>query len=136
MELDIIGVNLDGDGVAEVDGRGIAVPGTIPGERVEARLVRARDGAAAEVVRIVVPSPHRVAPGCRHFGPCGGCAWQHIAYDEQLRLKQRMLQDLLPRARRPPDPADAVGAPGRPPPGTTATRCRSSSARARTGTRC
>ena len=97
LELDIIGVNVDGDGIAEFEGRGIAVPGTIPGERVEARLVRARDGfAAAEVVRIVVPSPHRVAPGCRHFGPCGGCAWQHIAYAEQLRLKQRMLQDLLP----------------------------------------
>ena len=42
MELDIIGVNADGDGIAEFEGRGIAVPGTIPGERVEARLVRAR----------------------------------------------------------------------------------------------
>ena len=55
------------------------------------------DGAAsAEAVRIIGASPHRVTPGCRHFGPCGGCAWQHIAYQEQLRLKQRMLQQLLP----------------------------------------
>jgi 23S rRNA (uracil1939-C5)-methyltransferase len=97
MELDIIGMTLDGDGVAEAEGRVIAVAGTIPGERVEARLVRARDGCPpAEVVRIVAASPHRVTPKCGHFGPCGGCAWQHIAYAEQLRLKQQMLQELLP----------------------------------------
>jgi 23S rRNA (uracil1939-C5)-methyltransferase len=97
MELDIIGVNLDGDGVAEAEGRVIAVPGTIPGERVEVRVVRARNGAAsAEVARILQASPHRVTPACRHFGLCGGCAWQHVAYPEQLRLKQQLLQGLLP----------------------------------------
>ncbi len=97
MELDITGVTLDGDGLAKADGRTVAVPFAIPGERVDARLARGRDGSvAAEVVRVLVASPHRVRPKCRHFGPCGGCSWQHIAYGEQLRLKQRLLQGLLP----------------------------------------
>jgi 23S rRNA (uracil1939-C5)-methyltransferase len=47
---------------------------------------------------ILRPSPHRVAPRCRHFGPpdhCGGCSWQHIAYDEQLRLKRDLVSRLV-----------------------------------------
>jgi 23S rRNA (uracil1939-C5)-methyltransferase len=98
VEVDITGMNLDGDGVAEVDGRPVSVPHAISGERVEVRLSHHRDGTATgEVVRVIRPSPHRVAPACRHFGPCGGCAWQHIAYDEQLRIKQRMVQTLIDR---------------------------------------
>lgn len=72
----------------------------MPGERVEVRLVPGR-GSEAELVRIVTASPDRIKPGCRHFGPCGGCAWQHVAYARQLRLKQEVLQRLL---------ADALGA--------------------------
>ncbi len=112
MELEIVGVDLDGDGVAMVDGRRVAVPFTIPGERVEAHLVRGREGAAfAEVLKILDGSPHRVAAECRHFGPCGGCAWQHIAYDEQLRLKQRMLEELLDGVTRSPV-RPTLGTPG------------------------
>lgn len=95
-ELVVASVNLDGDGVATLEGHEVTVPGTIPGERVAARLRRGRDGSlSGEVARILSPSPHRVTPRCRHFGSCGGCAWQHIAYTEQLRLKQRIVQDLL-----------------------------------------
>ena len=81
----------------------MVVEGGIPGERVEVRLSSVEPmGAArtlrAELLRVVTPSPHRVAPGCRHFGPCGGCAWQHIVYPEQLRLKRRILDKLLREA--------------------------------------
>ena len=97
-ELVITTVNADGDGVATVQGRPVAVPGTIPGERVRARLRRAKDGSVSgEPVRLIEASPHRVAPRCRHFGVCGGCAWQHIGYDEQLRLKQRIVERAVPR---------------------------------------
>jgi 23S rRNA (uracil1939-C5)-methyltransferase len=100
QELVITSVNADGDGVAVVDGAPVTLPGTIPGERVSARLRRTRDGSlVAEVLRILTASPYRVTPRCRHFGPCGGCAWQHIEYGEQLRLKQRRVQELLAAPR-------------------------------------
>jgi 23S rRNA (uracil1939-C5)-methyltransferase len=98
VDLRITGVNLDGDGTAVHEGRTLAVPRTIPGERVEARLAAGRGAAAAaEVVRIIEASPHRVAPRCRHFGACGGCTWQHIEYGEQLRLKHGLVRELLDR---------------------------------------
>ena len=90
------------------------MPFTIPGERVRVRLApRARaDGVVpAELLEVVRPSPHRIAPGCPHFGPqgdglepCGGCAWQHIAYGEQLRIKTDLVTRLV-RAAAPPAPA-------------------------------
>lgn len=97
-ELVVTSVNADGEGVATFEGRPVTVPGTIPGERVAARLGWARDGpSSADLTRVLDPSPHRVTPRCRHFGPCGGCAWQHIGYDEQLRLKQRIVRRSVPR---------------------------------------
>jgi len=98
LVVDIEGLDgaADGAGYGVVAGRRVLVDYTLPGERVEARVATTRgDTVFAQLVRVVRASPHRVAPGCRHFGPCGGCAWQHIAYDEQLRLKQRRLQALL-----------------------------------------
>ena len=98
VELVMTSVNADGDGVATVQSRPVTVPGTIPGERVLARLHRAKDGSiSGEPTRLLAPSPHRVTPCCRHFGACGGCAWQHIGYDEQLRLKQRIVERAVPR---------------------------------------
>ena len=92
-QVEILRLDVEGDGVAVVDGAEVRVPYVIPGERVELRVTgRGRD---VEVLRILTPSRHRVTPKCRHFGPCGGCAWQHIAYPEQLRLKQEILQSLL-----------------------------------------
>ena len=127
IEIDIDALDVAGDGVGRIGRRTIAVPFTIPGERVRVRLApRARaDGVVpAELVEIVRASPHRVTPGCRHFGPqpaggdaCGGCSWQHIAYPEQLRLKTalvtRLVRAAVPRApdARPMLAATPTGAP-------------------------
>jgi 23S rRNA (uracil1939-C5)-methyltransferase len=90
----------DGDGIAIFGGRRLTVPFTIPGERVRVRIVEGpRRRAVASLLEILRPSPHRVAPRCRHFGvdaipgvgACGGCSWQHIAYPEQLRLKAQIV---------------------------------------------
>jgi 23S rRNA (uracil1939-C5)-methyltransferase len=98
----IKGLSGEGDGTVRVDGREITVPHVIPGEKVEVRIERRRGGRAeGRVLEILEASPHRVTPRCRHFGPCGGCAWQHIDYGEQLRLKTAILQDLLDRSAGP-----------------------------------
>lgn len=67
----------------------------------------------ARLVDIIRPSPHRVTPGCHHFGPdqprdaepCGGCSWQHIAYPEQLRLKTALVTRLVRQTAVPDAPA-------------------------------
>ena len=95
--LDIEHVNTSGDGVARHRGQIITVPFTIPGERVRASLDHSRTRAAT-LLEVVRASPYRVQPGCAHFGVCGGCAWQHIAYPEQLRLKTEMVDRLVKRS--------------------------------------
>ena len=86
-------------------GQTLTVPFTIPGERVRVALgPRRSGGATASLIDITHPSPHRVRPRCAHFGVCGGCAWQHIAYPEQLRLKTEIVERLV-RAATPGAPA-------------------------------
>src|SRR6188474_2472363 len=104
LDVDIAELTPGGDGLAMIGGRRTLIPFTIPGERVR---VETRSGPAdsgiALLVKVLRPSPHRIAPRCRHFGPdaepglgpCGGCSWQHIAYPEQLRLKTALVHKLL-----------------------------------------
>jgi 23S rRNA (uracil-5-)-methyltransferase RumA len=107
VDVDIEELSPSGDGVGYAGGRRLFVPFTIPGERVRVRTrPGARGDTAAALVAILTPSPHRVTPRCRHFGPdaepgvgpCGGCGWQHIAYAEQLRLKTDLLRRLVQAA--------------------------------------
>jgi len=104
LDVDIDEMSVEGDGVARVGRRTFYVPFTIPGERVRV-VVRGGPRAAAQgsLVSVLRASPQRVSPRCRHFGPCGGCAWQHIAYPEQLRIKTALL-DRLVRGRVPAAP--------------------------------
>jgi 23S rRNA (uracil1939-C5)-methyltransferase len=105
--------------VARVGQQRVAVPFTIPGERVRIEIHRrpvkgrpaSEDIAVAVLASVLRPSPHRVEAPCPHFGPpkrgeggCGGCTWQHIAYPEQLRLKTALV-DRLVRAAVPSAPA-------------------------------
>jgi 23S rRNA (uracil1939-C5)-methyltransferase len=92
------------------------VANALPGEVVEAEP-RGRQGgvAVATATAIVEASLRRVAPRCPHFGPapsrpdfltqCGGCQWQHAAYDYQLELKRQVVEEAWARAglRLPPD---------------------------------
>ena len=102
LEIDFL--NNAGDGVGRHRGNALTVPFTLPGERVVVSVDPARKGSAS-LVEVVRPSPHRVRPRCAHFGVCGGCAWQHIAYAEQLRLKTeivgRLVREAVPNAPEP-----------------------------------
>jgi len=74
----------------------IMVPFTLPGERVRARVFRNhKNYSEADLMEVLTPSPHRVAPRCPLFGACGGCQYQHLAYAEQLKWKQRQVEELL-----------------------------------------
>ncbi len=102
IDIDVAAMALDGDPLGHLGDYVVFLEGGIPGERVRARVLSThRKFARAQVVQILRRSPHRVTPRCKHFGPCGGCGWQHIAYDEQLRLKRQMLVSLFETAHPP-----------------------------------
>lgn len=82
LTIDHLGAQ--GDGVAPTGNGQVFVPFTLPGERVTAAIGKNR----ADLLAILDPSPERVAPACRHFGTCGGCALQHMAMPAYLGWKR------------------------------------------------
>lgn len=85
-----------GAGLARVGGRVLFVAGAVPGDRVRARIVRtAKRHDEAVVEQMLEPSPDRREPRCAHFGACGGCALQHLAYPAQLQAKRAIALDAL-----------------------------------------
>ena len=85
-----------GRGVGRVDGFVVFVPEVAPGDRVRARPWRIKSGyAEADLAAVDVPSALRAVPPCPHFGPCGGCIWQHVAYEAQTAAKEDIVRDSL-----------------------------------------
>ncbi len=88
-------------------GRVIFVPYALPGEMVRVEITEDKGRYAfARLVDVLDPSPDRVAPPCPYFGPtgCGGCQWQHVAYEAQLRFKAEIVADQLARIGDIADP--------------------------------
>jgi 23S rRNA (uracil1939-C5)-methyltransferase len=97
----IVDLTHDGVGVADLDGRRVFVADALPGERVEIVLrKRRRKLQEADLLRVLEPSPSRVVPPCEYFGRCGGCALQHLAHEEQVAFKQRVVAETLKRIGR------------------------------------
>ena len=85
-----------GDGLAFYEGREIMIPRTVPGDKVEADIKRKRKGRfEATVVDFLEYGRDRQAPLCQHFGICGGCRWQDLAYEDQLKIKEQMVLEAL-----------------------------------------
>lgn len=114
LDVTLDDIDRDGDGTVTIRGTQASVAGGVPGERVRVRALRSREGILhADLVEVLDPSPSRIEPRCRHAQECGGCVWQHIAYPEQLRLKQRALKALLQAALGPraPEVGPLIGMP-------------------------
>ena len=89
--------------LARAEGKAIFTPLTLPGEQARVRIVDDRRGYAfAEAEEIVSTTAERAAPACPHFGPCGGCHYQHAGYEAQLAFKEAILRETLERAGIPP----------------------------------
>ena len=88
----------EGKALVRVNDLVVFVPFVIPGDVVDLQLTKKKHSyAEAEVVRMVKPSPDRIAPFCPHFGVCGGCKWQMLPYPLQLAAKQQQVMDALTR---------------------------------------
>ena len=86
------------DGEARQNGFVLFVKGAIPGDRVTAQVIKKkRDYAEARMITLLDPSPDRVQAPCPYSGFCGGCQWQHVAYERQLSYKKDHVKDALSR---------------------------------------
>ena len=98
VDLEITDVAFGGEGVGRFEGFVVFVPFVITGEKVEARITEIhKQFARAELFKIIKASAHRLNPECGFYGECGGCQYQHIAYEEQLRIKHKQVSDLFER---------------------------------------
>ena len=76
----------------------VFVPFCVPGDVCDVQIRRKKHSfAEGEVVRFIEYSNVRAAPFCQHFGVCGGCKWQNLPYEEQLKFKQQQVYDQLTR---------------------------------------
>lgn len=87
-----------GSGVGRINGKVCFVPYSVPGDvlRVEITAEK-RSYLIARLLEIISPSSERSISSCSLFGVCGGCGWQHISYQEQLKAKRQILVDALSR---------------------------------------
>ena len=94
----ITDVAAEGKAIAKVNDLVVFVPYVVPGDVVDLQVRRKKNHyAEAEVVKFHQYSPVRAVPFCEHYGICGGCKWQVLPYEEQLKYKQKQVTDNLTR---------------------------------------
>ncbi len=96
--VEITDVAAEGNSIARVNDMVVFIPYGAPGDIVDIKVDKKKKSyAEAHIEKIVTPSPIRVEPKCEHFGTCGGCRWQHLPYEFQLKCKQQQVKDALER---------------------------------------
>lgn len=96
--LHITTLAAEGKAMGKVDNQVVFVPMTLPGDIVDVQIRKHhRRYMEGTVVRFIEKSPLRIEPFCQHFGTCGGCKWQNLPYDEQLKQKRQQVEDQLVR---------------------------------------
>ena len=96
--LHITTLAAEGKAMGKVDNQVVFVPMTLPGDIVDVQIRKHhRRYMEGTVVHFIEKSPLRIEPFCQHFGTCGGCKWQNLPYDEQLKQKRQQVEDQLVR---------------------------------------
>ncbi|MCK9448584.1 MAG: 23S rRNA (uracil(1939)-C(5))-methyltransferase RlmD [Bacteroidales bacterium] len=97
-QVTIIDAGSEGMAIAKPEQKVVFVPFGAPGDIVDLKVVkRGKNFFEGEIFRFHSYSKQRVEPACSHFGICGGCKWQHLAYEHQLRYKQQIVKDNFDR---------------------------------------
>ena len=96
--ITIEAVAAEGKCIARVNDQVVFVPFCVPGDVVDLQVVKKKHKyCEAKVVRFIKKSDVRQEPMCEHFGICGGCKWQNLPYEEQIKAKQKQIEDQLTR---------------------------------------
>ncbi len=98
IPLTIQRLSSDGSGVGHWEGEAVFVPGTAPGDSIQARVVKdCKRYAFGIVQKLETPSPDRIPVDCPVAGPCGGCSLRHLRYEAELRAKEASVADAFRR---------------------------------------
>ena len=98
LELQIEAIGSEGEGIAHVNGYTLFVKDTVPGDRIEAKVVKTgKNFGYARCEHIIEPSPDRIEPVCPVSKRCGGCQFQHLSYEAELRFKQEKVFNCIKR---------------------------------------
>lgn len=104
-EVTITDIAAEGKALARVDNMVIFVPYVVPGDVVDLQLKKKKNSyAEAVAVKFHKYSEKRAEAFCKHYGVCGGCKWQILPYEEQIRYKQKQVTDTLERIGKVPLP--------------------------------
>lgn len=103
--VEITGIAAEGKAIAKIKLKNtdespivVFIPFGAPGDIVDIKVDKKKHSyAEAHITKIIKPSPIRIKPRCQYFGVCGGCKWQHIPYEEQLKFKRQQVVDALTR---------------------------------------
>ena len=97
-KVTISDIAAEGKAIAKVNDLVVFVPYVVPGDVVDLQVKRKKNKyAEAEAVNFHEYSPNRAVPFCQHYGICGGCKWQVLPYAEQIKYKQKQVEDNLRR---------------------------------------
>lgn len=103
LTLDISKLAYGGEGLAFADGKACFVEGALPGESVSVEVVQEKSNfTRARLLKVLEASPHRVTPPCHYAAQCGGCQYQHAAYEEELRWKELQVREYFQKELRLP----------------------------------
>lgn len=96
--VEITDVAAEGKSIARVDDMVVFIPYGAPGDVIDLKLDKKKKSyGEGHIEKMLKPSEIRITPICEHFGICGGCKWQHIPYEYQLKYKQKQVADALER---------------------------------------
>lgn len=110
LELTIEAIGTQGDGIGFDDGRPVFVPQTVAGDRLLVRLEAEKGGGfRGEALELLQEGPGRAEPPCPHYGPCGGCALQHLDETHYRAWKEALLPEALGRQGLPTEGLLAEG---------------------------
>ena len=97
-DVEVIDIAEEGKGVAKHDNLVLFIERAVPGDIVDVELIRKKKNfAEGKIADVKVASEYRIDPFCAHFGVCGGCKWQHMTYDSQLKFKEQYVGNALSR---------------------------------------
>lgn len=103
--VEILDVAAEGNSIARVDDMVVFIPFGAPGDIADVKIDRKKKNyAEGHIEKLTTPSAVRVEPRCEHFTVCGGCRWQHLPYDFQLKCKRQQVVDALERIAKIPYP--------------------------------